>query len=197
MDLPGSEVPSVSEVPQRTGPAPSWLGPVYRARNGLDSVVIAVAVTLFSAATVLTFVGTLSRAFSVLPDLTWAPEFTRYAIIVSVLLVAPMGMRRGTQISVGILLDAAPRPVFRALTVVNNILMLGLFAVVAFYGFKVAELNASQLSPLLGISLRDLYLVVSLSGLLLTFEATLRIVEAFVDTAPRPSETESMMIVAE
>lgn len=187
----------ISEGPPPSRPTPSWLSPVYRARNWLDSAIVAVAVALFLAATVLTFAGTLSRAVSVLPDLTWAPEFTRYAIIVSVLLVAPMGLRRGTQISVGILLDAAPRPVFRALTVVNNILLLGFFAVVAFYGYEVAQLNASQHSPLLGISLRDLYLVVSLSGLLLMFEAALRIVEAFVGTAPRPSETEAMSSATE
>lgn len=177
--------------------SPRWLHGAYRARGWLDLVIRSSAIALFSTAVLVTLVATLARTVPALPDLTWADEFTRYAIIVSIFLVVPLGLRRGTQITVGLVLEAAPRPVFRALTVLNQVMLLSFSAVVAFYGYKVAQLNAAQRSPLLDIPLRDLYLVVSLSGVLLMLEAVTRIAEAFAGTAPRPSETEAMTSAGE
>ena len=155
------------------------LGVPARLHEALGRVLMAVAGILFVVGVVAAGLGVLSRHMSsLLPNFGWTAELTRYSIIAAVFLILGVGIRDRTHIAVTVLIDRFPPPLYRAVAVLNSLLMMAFFAVITYYGYKVANLNAGQKSPLLHLSFRYPYLVVSLSGALMFLETAIQCVQA-------------------
>lgn len=177
----------MSGAPKPMASDPPLVRRFYQARQVFDRVLITIAATLFVVGVGATFVGALGRQFpTVLTNVTWSIEVTVYAIITAVLLVIPMGLRSGTQMAVTMIPERLAARPFRVLTVVNQLLMVSFFVILAYYGYRVAGLNQNQRSPILGLSLFWPYLVIAVSGTLMLIESVVRIVETFAGRVEPP-----------
>lgn len=155
------------------------LGLPARLHDALGRALMAVAGILFVTGVVAAALGVASRHMpSVMPNFGWTAELTRYSIIAAVFLILGVGIRDRTHIAVTVLIDRFPAPLYRAVVVLNSLLMMAFFAVITYYGYEVANLNAGQKSPLLHLSFRYPYLVVALSGALMFLETAIQCVQA-------------------
>lgn len=166
------------------------LGFAARLHKALGQILMAVAGILFVVGVFAAGLGVASRHMpSVMPNFGWTAELTRYSIIAAVFLILGVGIRDRTHIAVTVLIDRFPAPLYRAIVVLNSLLMMAFFAVITYYGYKVANLNAGQKSPLLHLSFRYPYLVVSLSGALMFLETAIQCVQALRGRIAPPDDT--------
>lgn len=164
------------------------MGIFYRLREKLDWIILNLAVLCFGAGVIATFLGVVFRSIPSLPGITWTGEFTAYMMITATFLVTGIGIRRGIQLSVSLIPEKLPEPLFRILTIVNGLLMLVFLSIVGYYGFQSALMNQGQMSQTLGISMFYPYLVVPIGACLMIMESVARVIEAALGRAPRPNE---------
>lgn len=161
-----------------------WTVPFDRAITGITG-------TLFVVGVASTLIGALGRQFGqIMPDVSWSIELTILPMIIALLLIIPRGFRENTHMAITFLPSRLPERWFRILTVFNQLLMLSFFFIIARYGLDVMALNQSQRTPVLGLSVGWIYLVIVVSGVLLLIEGLIRLLEALVGRAPRPEDSD-------
>lgn len=152
-----------------------------------DRLVSLIAGALFITGVGATLLGAVGRKFpELLPNVTWSAEVTTLAIITAVLLVVARGLRENTHMAVTMLPERLSDRGFQVLTFVIQLLVIAFFWVVVRYGLDVMDLNRSQSTPILGLSLWWPYLVVVATGALMLLESVVRLLEAALGRAPRP-----------
>ena len=80
---------------------------------------------------------------------------------------AALGIRRGIHFAVHLVLDRMPRALRRSVLAAQCVLIVVFGALIAFFGWQVAELNSQSFSPALVLNLRWLYLSSVAGGLLM------------------------------
>ena len=157
-----------------------------------DRVISFIAGALFVLSLLSTLVGVLGREFpDVFSNVAWTIELTILPMLTAILLVVARGFRENTAMAVTLLPARLPERWFQLLTIVNQLLVIGFFFVVVRYGLDVMILNKSQKTPILSLSLFWVYLVVVISGLLILLESVIRLLEAALGRAPRPSDSDA------
>lgn len=152
----------------------------------LDRGIAVIASVLFVTAIGATLAGAIGRQFpQLLPNVAWASEVTTLAMVAAVLLVVARGLRENTQMAVTMLPERLSDRGFQILTFIVQILVIIFFWVVVRYGIDVMNLNRSQTTPILGLSLGWPYFVVVLTGALMLIESVVRLMEAALGRAPR------------
>lgn len=152
----------------------------------LDQGITIISSVFFVVAVGATLAGAVGRQFpQLLPDVTWASEVTTLSMITAVLLVVARGLRENTQMAVTMLPERLSDRGFQILTFFVQILVIIFFWVVVRYGIDVMNLNRSQTTPILGLSLWWPYLIVVITGVLMLLESVIRLVEAALGRAPR------------
>lgn len=188
--------PNDAVTPQRGNPVRHpWLHRLldryHAVAPGVDKVLTVTAVSLFVIGVGATAVGVLGRSFpSIFSNVTWSIEVTTLAILAAVLFVVPRGLRENTHMAVTYLPARLTHRRLQVLTFVNQLLIIAFFAVVVRSGVDVMNLNRSQRTPVLGISLFWPYLVVVVTGALMLVESLVRLLEAVAGRAPRPADAE-------
>lgn len=156
-----------------------------------DRVITAISSTLFVAAVTSTLIGALGRYFGqIMPDVSWYMELTMLPMITALLLIIPRGFRENTHMAITLLPSRLPEAWFRILIAFNQLLMIGFFFIIARYGLDVMVLNLSQRTPVLGLSVGWVYLVIVVCGALLIVEGVIRLLEALLGRAPRPEDSD-------
>jgi TRAP-type C4-dicarboxylate transport system permease small subunit len=156
-----------------------------------DRVITAITGTLFVLGVASTMLGALGRQFGqIMPDVSWSIELTILPIITALLLIIPRGFRENTHMAITLLPSRLPERWFRILTVFNQLLMIGFFFIIARYGLDVMALNQAQRTPVLGLSVGWIYIVIVVSGVLLVVEGVIRLLEALLGRAPRPEDSD-------
>ena len=97
----------------------------------------------------------------------WVEEIGEYALAWLTFIGAALGIRRGVHFSVQMLTDRLPIGARRALFVAHYVLLTAFGALLAYYGWEVAELNSQSFSPALDLNLRWLYLSSVVGGVLI------------------------------
>jgi TRAP-type C4-dicarboxylate transport system permease small subunit len=97
----------------------------------------------------------------------WVEEIGEYALAWLTFIGAALGIRRGVHFSVQMLTDRLPPGARRALFVTHYVLLAAFGALLAYYGWEVAELNSQSYSPALDLNLRWLYLSSVAGGVLI------------------------------
>ena len=97
----------------------------------------------------------------------WVEEIGEYSLAWLTFIGAALGIRRGVHFSVQMLTDRLPIGARRALFVTHYVLLAAFGALLAYYGWQVAELNSQSFSPALDLNLRWLYLASVAGGVLI------------------------------
>ncbi len=181
------ERPTVTEVLHR------FLDTYHRWTVPYDRVITAIAGSLFVVGVLSTLIGALGRQFGrIMPDVSWSIELTILPMITALLLIVPRGFRENTHMAITLLASRLPEVWFRILSVFNQLLMLGFFFIIARYGLDLMALNQNQRTPVLGLSVGWIYLVIVVSGVLLFVEGIVRLLEALLGRAPRPEDSDKI-----
>ena len=148
------------------------MNPLLRAARALPHVVITVlmlvAMVDMLVGVFLRYVMTWVSARFDLPTIRffWVEEVGEYSLAWLTFIGAAVGIRRGTHFAVHILTERFPPGLQRAVTVGHYVLLTGFGALLAVYGWQVAELNSQSYSPALDLNLRWLYLSAVVGGVL-------------------------------
>ena len=97
----------------------------------------------------------------------WVEEIGEFCLAWMSFVGAAIGIRRGVHFSVHMITDRLPVGARRAVFTAHYLLIAGFGALVAVFGWQVAELNSQSFSPALSLNLRWLYLSSVVGGVLI------------------------------
>lgn len=161
--------------------SPLSLGAALRALGWLPHVLITVlmvvAIVDMLAGVFLRYVMTKISAALDLPTVRffWVEEIGEWSLAWMTFIGAAVGIRRGTHFSVQIVTERFPRAWRRAVYTAHYALIAAFGAVVAIFGWQVAELNGQSSSPALDLNLRWLYLSAVAGGILIVLYSVVTI----------------------
>ena len=181
-------------MPGRAGYDPRAVRAFLRFVQWLPHVVVTVLMIVamidMLVGVFLRYVVTWISATFDLPSIRffWVEEIGEYALAWLTFIGAAIGIRRGTHFAVQILTERLPREIQRAILVGHYVLLAAFGALVAFFGWQVAELNSQSYSPALDLNLRWLYLSAVVGGVLITLYSLAALGEAWRAAGPRPGD---------
>src|SRR5215467_5010786 len=108
----------------------------------------------------------------------WVEEVGEYTLAWLTFIGAAVGIRRGTHFAVHIVTERFPPALRRAMSIGHYVLLVGFGALLAVYGWQVAELNSQSYSPALDLNLRWLYLSAVVGGVLMVLYSLGGLVDA-------------------
>jgi TRAP-type C4-dicarboxylate transport system permease small subunit len=140
-----------------------------------------VAITDMLAGVFLRYVMTKVSAVLNLPSIRfyWVEEIGELCLAWMSFVGAAIGIRRGVHFSVQMISDRFPAGVRRALFTAHYLLIAGFGALVAIFGWQVAELNSQSFSPALDLNLRWLYLSSVVGGVLIVIYSAASIADGW------------------
>ncbi len=144
------------------------------------TVLMLIAITDMLAGVFLRYVMTkISAAFD-LPSIRffWVEEIGEFALAWMTFIGAAIGIRKGIHFSVQIVTDRFPARLRQAVFIAHYALIAFFGALIAVFGWEVAELNSQSFSPALDINLRWLYLSSVVGGILIVIYSVAVIIDA-------------------
>ena len=154
-----------------------WIGAVPHV---VITVLMVVVIVDMLVGVFLRYVVTWISATFDLPTVRffWVEEVGEWSLAWLTFIGAALGVRRGTHFAVHLLIDRFP-PALRSTILVGQCLLVVVFgALVAVFGWQVAELNSQSFSPALVLNLRWLYLSSVVGGVLLVVYGLIALAEA-------------------
>ena len=116
----------------------------------------------------------------------WVEEVGEYALAWLTFIGAALGIRRGVHFSVQMITDRLPPGLRRAIAVTHCLLLAAFGALLAYYGWQVAELNSQSFSPALDLNLRWLYLSAVAGGVLIVIYSVADLRDVWRGVKPMP-----------
>src|SRR3989454_1292879 len=144
----------------------SWIGAVPHVAITLLMVVVIVDMLI---GVFLRYVMTWISATFDLPTVRffWVEEVGEWSLAWLTFIGAALGVRRGTHFAVHLLIDRFPAALRKTVLATQCLLIVAFGALVAVFGWQVAELNSQSFSPALGLNLRWPYLSSVVGGVLM------------------------------
>ncbi|GLO64517.1 MULTISPECIES: TRAP transporter small permease [Oceanobacillus] len=143
----------------------------------IDKILGIIAMLLFAALLLVVIIQILSRYFPY--DFIWTEELSRYLFVYSIVIAAPLALRKQEFIKVDMLIEFLPKHVRRIYESVIAVLIL-LFSVVLFiYGFNLVTLGIDFYAPTLGFSMAYTYAAIPLLAVLLIVYSVVYIIDQF------------------
>jgi TRAP-type C4-dicarboxylate transport system permease small subunit len=102
--------------------------------------------------------------------LAWSEELSRYSFIWLIMVVAPICVREGANISMDMLVSRLPAGLARACEVIGFALVLALLVALAIWGSMILGVVGAQRSPALGVSMAWVYAAVPVGASLMIVE---------------------------
>jgi TRAP-type C4-dicarboxylate transport system permease small subunit len=145
----------------------SWVGAIPHV---VITVLMVVVIVDMLVGVFLRYVMTWVSATFDLPSVRffWVEEVGEWSLAWMSFIGAALGVRRGIHFAVHLVIDGLPISLRRAVLVVQCLLIVLFGALVAVFGWQVAELNSQSFSPALVLNLRWLYLSSVVGGVLMT-----------------------------
>lgn len=144
--------------------------------RALDRVLRGLLAALLGVLTLSVFLQVLVRFVLKFP-LPWTEEVARLAFVYSIFVGATVAVREGAHINVDVVLAALPRRAARAVTLAGRLLTAGFLGVVLWQGLTFVAATGVQMTPVLQIPFRHLYLVIPASAALMLLYLVLGIVD--------------------
>ena len=140
-----------------------------------------IAIADMLAGVFLRYVMTQVSAVLNLPSIRfyWVEEIGELCLAWMSFVGAAIGIRRGVHFSVQMITDRFPAGARRAVFTAHYLLIAGFGALVALFGWRVAELNSQSFSPALDLNLRWLYLSSVVGGVLIVVYSAASIVDGW------------------
>jgi TRAP-type C4-dicarboxylate transport system permease small subunit len=145
------------------------------------TVLMLVAIADMLAGVFLRYVMTQVSAVFNLPSIRffWVEEIGELCLAWMSFVGAAIGIRRGVHFSVQMITDHLPAGARRAVFTAHYLLIAGFGALVAIFGWQVAELNSQSFSPALNLNLRWLYLSSVVGGVLIVIYSAASIADGW------------------
>jgi len=145
------------------------------------TVLMLVAIADMLTGVFLRYVMTEVSAVFNLPSIRfyWVEEIGELCLAWMSFIGAAIGIRRGVHFSVQMITDRFPAGVRRAVFTVHYLLIAGFGALVAIFGWRVAELNSQSFSPALDLNLRWLYFSSVVGGILIVIYSAASIADGW------------------
>jgi len=107
--------------------------------------------------------------------LTWSEELTSFLLVFATFLGTAVAFKRGAHLAVVFLIDVLPNQVKKGALLAIELLGIGFFAMVAWYGAMFAVQERMQMASSMPISMGWLYMVFPLTGVITILHLTERI----------------------
>ena len=156
----------------------SWIGAVPHVVITLLMVVVIVDMLV---GVFLRYVMTWISATFDLPTVRffWVEEVGEWSLAWLTFIGAALGVRRGTHFAVYLLIDRFPVNLRKMVLAMQCLLIVAFGALVAVFGWQVAELNSQSFSPALGLNLRWPYLSSVVGGVLMVVYGLITLADVF------------------
>jgi TRAP-type C4-dicarboxylate transport system permease small subunit len=122
------------------------------------------------------FLQVVSR-FVLKYPLPWTEEVSRISFVYSIFVGATIAVRQKTHLNIDVLLVVLPKGIARALTVLGSLLVGIFLGFVTWEGVVLVRATGVQMTPVMQLPFRHLYLVVPVSGALMLFYLILGLVD--------------------
>jgi TRAP-type C4-dicarboxylate transport system permease small subunit len=142
----------------------------------LDRALKYALILLVIILTVSVFLQVLIRFVFKYP-LPWTEEVSRIAFVYSIFVGATIAVREKTHLNVDVLLVILPKKVARAVTVFGSLLVAIFLGFVTWEGVVFVQATGVQMTPVMQIPFRYLYLILPVSGALMLLYLVLGMVD--------------------
>ena len=122
--------------------------------------------------------------FVVYRPVPWSEEAARYLMIWMGMLGSVIALRKGRHIGVTALVDILPAKVSFAVGIFVRVSMAGLLGIIAYYGFKLAVFNYSQLSAAMEIPMMIPYMAIPVGSAMMIVDLIAELLNEFWPVAP-------------
>lgn len=150
--------------------------------RGVDRGATFLAVVVLVAMTAVTTLQIVCRFF--FTALSWSEELSRYLMIWLTFLGASMGVKRGAHIAVTFAVSPLAPKWRQGLALLVQVLALYFFFLVTYYGWRLMNLQAFQVSAGLGVSMRYVYVSLPVGGLLCAVHILAEILQLLAGEKP-------------
>jgi len=114
----------------------------------------------------------------------WVEEVGEWSLAWLTFIGAALGIRRGTHFAVNIVIDRFRATLRKTVLAGQCLLIVAFGALVAVFGWQVAELNSQSFSPALVMNLRWLYLASVTGGVLIVVYGLISLSDVFAGRGP-------------
>ncbi|MFV8829582.1 TRAP transporter small permease [Alkalihalobacterium sp. APHAB7] len=135
--------------------------------NSINLTVNYLLIAIFIVLIVAVFCQVLFR-FVINQPLAWTEELSRYSLVWVTFLGAAHAMATKSHIGMSALVDKSPLLLRRFFIIIAALVSLGFFFIMIQQGFNLVGRSMTQLSAVLRIPMGYVYLVIPISGILLT-----------------------------
>jgi TRAP-type C4-dicarboxylate transport system permease small subunit len=132
----------------------------------LDRALKQVLWLLVALLTASVFLQVVSR-FVLKYPLPWTEEVSRIAFVYSIFVGATIAVREKTHLNIDAILVVLPKGMARALTILGSLLVGVFLGFVTWEGIVLVRATGVQMTPVMQLPFRHLYLVVPASGALM------------------------------
>ena len=156
----------------------SWIGAIPHV---VITVLMVVVIVDMLVGVFLRYVMTWVSATFDLPSIRffWVEEVGEWSLAWMSFIGAAVGIRRGIHFAVHLFIQGFPVPLRRAVLAAQCLLIVAFGALVAVFGWQVAELNSQSFSPALDLNLRWLYLSSVVGGVLMVVYGLITLGDVF------------------
>ena len=161
----------------------SWIGAIPHVVITVLMVVVTVDMLV---GVFLRYVMTWVSATFDLPSIRffWVEEVGEWSLAWLSFIAAALGIRRGIHFAVHLVINGLPLPLRRAVLAAQCLLIVLFGALLAIFGWQVAELNSQSFSPALVLNLRWLYLSSVVGGVLIVVYGCITLRDVFSGRGP-------------
>ena len=161
----------------------SWIGAIPHV---VITVLMVVVIVDMLVGVFLRYVMTWASATFDLPSVRffWVEEVGEWSLAWLTFIGAALGVRQGIHFAVHIVINRFPPGLRMAVVVAQCLLIVAFGALVAVFGWQVAELNSQSYSPALDLNLRWLYLSAVAGGVLTVIYSLSGLVDSVRARAP-------------
>jgi len=161
----------------------SWIGAVPHV---VITVLMVVVIVDMLVGVFLRYVVTWISATFDLPTVRffWVEEVGEWSLAWLTFIGAALGIRRGTHFAVNLVIDRFPATLRKTVLAGQCLLIVAFGALVAVFGWQVAELNSQSFSPALDLNLRWLYLSSVAGGVLMVVYGLIALADVFGGRGP-------------
>lgn len=132
----------------------------------LDRALKGLLALLLGVLTVTVFLQVVVR-FVVKYPLPWTEEVARLAFVYSIFLGATLAVRDRSHINVDFVVAVLPAPLQRAVKLVGSVLIAVFLIVMIWQGLEFVRMTGVQVTPVMQVPFRYLYVIIPASGTLM------------------------------
>lgn len=144
--------------------------------RALDRLLRWLLASLVGVLTVSVFLQVLVR-FVFKSPLPWTEEVSRLAFVYSIFVGATVAVREKAHINVDVVLVALPPPMARAVKLLGSLLVAVFLCFVTWQGIQFVRATGVQMTPVLQIPFRHLYIVIPAAGAVMLLYLILGVID--------------------